>query len=67
VHFQPQMTRQTPKVHEVVTCIQLLTTIPNPPLQTTAQSILHGLSEFVETEVGAMAILEGVERLSLAS
>jgi ataxia telangiectasia mutated family protein len=36
-------------IEEVVICIQLLTTSPNPPLQTTAQRILHGLSEFVES------------------
>ncbi|KAJ5049265.1 Serine/threonine-protein kinase tel1 [Penicillium rubens] len=42
-------------IEEVVTCIQLLTTIPNPPLQTTAQSILHGLSEFVESSVAGNA------------
>ncbi|KAJ5951989.1 uncharacterized protein N7479_010402 [Penicillium vulpinum] len=38
-------------IEEVVICIQLLTTSPNPPLQTTAQSILYGLSEFVESSV----------------
>lgn len=42
-------------IEEVVTCIQLLTTSPNPPLQTTAQSILHGLSEFVESSVAGNA------------
>ncbi|KAJ5442565.1 Telomere-length maintenance and DNA damage repair [Penicillium cf. griseofulvum] len=36
-------------IEEVVICIQLLTTSPNPPLQTTAQRILRGLSEFVES------------------
>ncbi|KGO41882.1 Telomere-length maintenance and DNA damage repair [Penicillium expansum] len=41
-------------IEEVVICIQLLTTSPNP-LQTTAQSILHGLSEFVESSVGGNA------------
>ncbi|KAI2682433.1 hypothetical protein DTO027I6_1059 [Penicillium roqueforti] len=38
-------------IEEVVICIQLLTTSTNPPLHTTAQSILHGLSEFVESSV----------------
>jgi ataxia telangiectasia mutated family protein len=38
-------------IEEVVICIQLLTTSPNPPLQTTAQNILDGLAEFVESSV----------------
>ncbi|KAJ5213354.1 hypothetical protein N7449_000523 [Penicillium cf. viridicatum] len=42
-------------IEEVVNCIQLLTTSPNPPLETTAQSILHGLSEFVESSVAGNA------------
>ncbi|KOS46779.1 hypothetical protein ACN38_g2263 [Penicillium nordicum] len=42
-------------IEEVVNCIQLLTTSPNAPLQTTAQSILHGLSEFVELSVAGNA------------
>ncbi|KAJ5356009.1 hypothetical protein N7517_010618 [Penicillium concentricum] len=42
-------------IEEVVICIQLLTACPNPPLQTTAQRILHGLSEFVESPVAGNA------------
>lgn len=42
-------------IEEVVICIQLLTTSTNPPLHTTAQSILHGLSEFVESSVAGNA------------
>lgn len=42
-------------IEEVVICIQLLTRSPNPPLQTTAQNILHGLSEFVESPVAGNA------------
>ncbi|KAJ5177687.1 uncharacterized protein N7500_000386 [Penicillium coprophilum] len=42
-------------IEEVVICIQLLTTSPNPPLQTTAQKILHGLSEFAESSVAGNA------------
>ncbi|KAJ5782365.1 hypothetical protein N7457_004139, partial [Penicillium paradoxum] len=42
-------------IEEVVICIQLLTTSPNPPLQTTAQSILAGLTEFVESSVAGNA------------
>ncbi|KGO64762.1 PIK-related kinase, FATC [Penicillium italicum] len=37
-------------IEEVVICIQLLTTSSNP-LQTTAPSILHGLSEFLKSSV----------------
>ncbi|CAI7585737.1 unnamed protein product [Penicillium glandicola] len=42
-------------IEEVVICIQLLTTSPNPPLQTMAQSILHRLSEFVESSAAGNA------------
>ncbi|QQK44000.1 PIK-related kinase, FATC [Penicillium digitatum] len=41
-------------IEEVVICIQLLTTSPTP-LQATAQSILHGLSDFVESSVAGNA------------
>ncbi|KAJ5563340.1 hypothetical protein N7535_008504 [Penicillium sp. DV-2018c] len=41
----------TKVIEEVVICIQLLTTHPTPPLQTTAQNILDGLAEFVESSV----------------
>ncbi|KAJ5121375.1 uncharacterized protein N7515_009336 [Penicillium bovifimosum] len=42
-------------IEEVVICIQLLTTHPNPPFQTTAQNILEGLGEFVESSVAGNA------------